>query len=193
MDRRIFMMSGVALAVSACAPGPRDGPAPEEEINALAQGLMALDPGVSPEEAARAARISFSYTATLARAYEITDPPITHNRKVNWGLRPRGLCWHWAEDMSNRLSEEGFATLDVTRAIANASNPFRLEHSTAVLTPRGAAMEDGIVVDPWRLGGRLHWDTVKGDTRYRWRPRMVVLREKRQRRLAEERRREAAR
>lgn len=186
MDRRWFLLSGLALA--ACAPGPSEGPVPEDQVAALAQGLLALSPGIASSEARRAALLSYSHTAALAQAYRITDGPIIHNRKVNRGERPRGLCKHWAEDMSTRLAQEGFATLDVTRAIANANNPFRLEHSTTVLTPRGAAMEAGMVIDPWRLGGRLHWDTVRQDTRYKWRPRAVVLEEKRQRLLAERRR-----
>ncbi|PTX57199.1 hypothetical protein C8N43_1865 [Litoreibacter ponti] len=185
MDRRLFVMSGLGLAVSACAPGPLEGPAPTADVDALAAGLMALRSDVAASEAARAARLSYSHTAALAEAYRITDGPIIHNRKVNRGERPRGLCRHWAEDMSTRLAQEGFTTLDVTRAIANADNPFRLEHSTTVLTPRGAAMEDGMVIDPWRLAGRLHWDTVRQDTRYKWRPRAVVLEEKRQKLLAE--------
>lgn len=179
MDRRVFLISGAAVSLAGCAPGPIEGPAPDTAVAALAEGLMTLSPSISAGDAARAARVSYSYTATLAEAYGITDGPIIHNRKVNRGERPRGLCWHWSEDMSTRLAQENFATLDVTRAIANANNPFRLEHSTAVLTPRGAVMKAGMVIDPWRLAGRLHWDTVAQDTRYKWRTRTVVLDEKR--------------
>ena len=72
---------------------------------------MALGPEVDPDEAARAAEIAFSYTRELAIQYQITDPPLIHNTKVNMGLKPRGLCWHWAEDMERRLKAEGFQTL----------------------------------------------------------------------------------
>jgi len=169
------------ITLAACttghgASGPPRGT--EAEIAALAQRLRALDPQVDPSEAARAARISYEYSHTLAIAYEITDPPLRHNAKVNRGEKPRGLCRHWAEDMEARLNQEGFQTLEVHRAIANANKRFLIEHSSAVISARGDTMEQGIVVDPWRKGGVLFWSRVPDDPKYPWRPRIDVQREK---------------
>jgi len=163
----------VFLTLAACGSyGPVDvGP---DEVARLEAGLLALGPGVDPEEAARAARIAFEYTAVLARSYGITDPPLIHNTKVNMGLRPRGLCWHWAEDLENRLLAEDFQTLDVLRAIANSESAWLIDHSTALLAPAGGALKDAMVLDPWRFGGRLFWGTVETDTRYTWIPQEVV-------------------
>ena len=111
----------------------------------------------------------------LARSYNITDSPYVHNVKVNNGQRARGLCWHWAEDMELRLRQESFRTLTVHRAIAQSFPGF--EHSTSVISRRGDPMQRGIVVDPWRAGGRLFWSPVLRDD-YEWRPRMEVLAEK---------------
>lgn len=152
-----------------------------DDVAALAQALRQLSPEVDPAEARRAAEISYRHTAELAVAYEITDPPIVHNTKVNMGIKPRGLCRHWAEDMEKRLKAENFQTLDIHRAIANADNPFRLEHSTALISAKGDDMYDAIVIDPWRKGGVLTWIATREDTRYNWRPREVVLNEKRAR------------
>ena len=152
----------------------------------LAGGAIAgLGPGVDPDEAVRAARIAYRHTDDLARAYEITDPPLVHNTKVNMGLRPRGLCWHWAEDMEKRLAAEGFRTLSLHRAIANADNPYRIDHSTVIVSRRGDGMFDGLVLDPWREGGRLTWVGVREDDRYNWVPRQEVFARKRAERLAE--------
>jgi len=183
MDRRAFLLTGMALA--GCAPRGADNlvEPSEDEIAELAQAIAGLRDDVQGDEATRAARIAFTYAAQLAEQYEIEDGPITHNRKVNRGEKPRGLCWHWAEDMEARLDLEGFASLEMERAIANGQSPILLAHSTAVIVPKGAPMEAGIVLDPWRYGGQLFWDTVAGDTRYRWRPREVVLAEKRGRLL----------
>jgi len=145
-----------------------------DDVARLEAGLLALGPEVDPEEAARAARIAFEYTGVLAREYEITDPPLVHNTKVNMGLRPRGLCWHWAEDMEKRLLAENFQTLDVLRAIANSESDWLIDHSTALLAPRGGSLEQAMVLDPWRYGGRLAWATVPEDTRYDWVPQEVV-------------------
>lgn len=151
------------------------------QADALGAAIVRLGDGVDPEEAARAARISYAYTQQLAREYQITDPPLIHNTKVNMGLRPRGLCWHWAKDIETRLKRENFQTLVIHRAVANADNPFRLEHSTAIISRRGDNLHDGIVLDPWRMGGPLHWARTRDDTRYDWQPRDEVLARKKAR------------
>ena len=146
--------------LAACGTyGPTD--VSSQEVAKLEAGLLALGPGVDPDEAARAARIAYEYTAVLAREYEIDDAPLVHNTKVNMGLKPRGLCWHWAEDMENRLLKENFQTLDVLRAIANAESDWLIDHSTALLAPRGGGLSDAMVLDPWRYGGRLAWAPVR--------------------------------
>jgi hypothetical protein len=136
--------------------------------------IRALGAYVDPEEARRAARIAFQHTHQLALEYEITDPPLIHNTKVNMGLKPRGLCWHWAEDLEARLAEENFRTLSLHRAIANADNPFRIDHSTVIVSRRGDTMFEGVVLDPWRKGGVLHWTPTRADADYDWRPRAEV-------------------
>ena len=178
LTRRLFLASALASTLSACGL-PRGGPPPranEAEIAALARAIAALSPSVSAEEAARAARVTYEETYRLALAYEITDPPLIHNSKVNAGLRSRGLCWHWAEDLQKRLSAENFATLDLHRAIANGDNRLIIDHSTLIVSAKGADMMDGIVLDPWRGAGVLFWSTVRDDPRYDWEPREEVLR-----------------
>jgi hypothetical protein len=152
------------------------------DIAALAAAIRALSPGVDAEEAARAAFVSYTHVARLRAEYQITDPAIIHNIKVNQGIKPRGLCWHWAQDMETRLAEEAFATLDLHRAIANYDN-WWLEHSTVIISAAGAAMHDGLVIDPWRAGGVLTWMPVRDDRRYDWTPRAEVFDWKRDRGL----------
>ncbi|WP_254437049.1 hypothetical protein [Ruegeria arenilitoris] len=170
------------LGLGACSSAP---PARSDDVARLAAQIQALGPEVDPEEAQRAARVTYAYTAQLAQEYQITDPPLIHNAKVNKGLRTRGLCWHWAEDIERRLKQEKFRTLTLHRAIANADNPFRIDHSTAIISRRGDSMHDGVVLDPWRYGGVLFWSPLREDTRYDWVPRDIVLEKRRQEQLAE--------
>ncbi|MEL7343947.1 MAG: hypothetical protein AAFN59_03690 [Pseudomonadota bacterium] len=163
------------ILVAACTPAPPVTQPVTTRIAALEAQILSLGPGIDPAEAARAAQISFEYTDVLKTNYEITDPPLIHNTKVNLGIKPRGLCWHWAEDMEARLLAEGFKTLDMHRAIANDAHPILIAHSTAVISRAGDDMEDGIVLDPWRYGGTLFFETVKQDTRYPWLRRDVVI------------------
>lgn len=166
----------VALTLGACAPTPPT--VDQRDVDNLALELRGLGPNVDPAEAERAAQIAYSYSQQLAKEYQITDPPLVHNAKVNNGFRPRGLCWHWAEDIEKRLKQENFKTLAMHRAISDPENPFRIDHSTAIISRRGDTMFEGVVLDPWRYGGTLYWSPTMDDTRYNWRPRLEVLHNK---------------
>ncbi|MCP5087053.1 MAG: hypothetical protein GY952_09665 [Rhodobacteraceae bacterium] len=172
----------VLVAVTGCAKAPQSGPpAPQQrQIEELEHEILALGPEVDPAEAARAARLAYEYAHQLAIEYKITDPPLVHNYKVNRGLRPRGLCYHWAEDMESRLLKENYRTLDIHRAIGNPDKVFRIDHSTAIVSRRGDNMYQGLVLDPWRNGGALHWAPVVEDKDYDWQPRLKVHEKRRQ-------------
>ena len=172
-SRRTMMLGLTALA--ACGSAPELRPEPSEgAVLSLAGTLLKLGPEVNTGEAARAAQIAFDYTRELAIRYQITDPPLIHNTKVNMGLKPRGLCWHWAEDMEKRLNVERFETLEMHRAIA-VGRGIRIDHSTAIISRKGDPFDAGVVLDPWREGGELFFAPVSEDTRYFWEERMVVL------------------
>lgn len=171
--RKVLLVILATLTISGCAYKPTVDPG---NVSELAQEIMRLGPGIDPDEAQRAAQISFYYSLQLAKEYNITDLPIIHNEKVHQGLRERGLCNHWAEDLSKRLNEEHFRTLSIQRAISPPTS-FRIIHHTAVITKPGDTIYDGIVIDPWRHGGALFWSQTKADTRYNWRPRDEVLAE----------------
>ena len=131
---KVWVTLALVMIVTACGTkGPLLGS--ETEIAALAARIQRLSPEVDPAEATRAARMS--YTATHHWRLPIRSPtPLIHNAKVNAGQRPRGLCYHWAEDMEARLDSAGFKTLETARAIANADNPILIDHSTTIIVPR---------------------------------------------------------
>ncbi|SIO15556.1 hypothetical protein [Vannielia litorea] len=174
IQRKLWLVGAMLLGLllAGCGAPPTSSP---DDVARLEQAILALGPGIDPEEAARAARVSYSATARLAREYEIEDGPLIHNMKVNAGTKPRGLCRHWAEDMEKALKAEQFQTLDIHRAIAHARNPLLLEHSTSIISRKGDSMYDGIVVDPWREGGILTWIATRDDKRYPWEPRLAIL------------------
>ncbi|MCP4821191.1 MAG: hypothetical protein GY883_18565 [Shimia sp.] len=168
--RRLFSLICVFFLVACGVPEAAKIP----NIKGLESAILALGDFVTPEEAARVARISHEYSLQLRTEYHVTDSPLIHNTKVNQGLRPRGLCWHWADDLEARLRAENLQTLSLHRAIANTDN-LRIEHSTVIVSERGAPMASGIVLDPWRYGGYLFWAPVLKDQRYKWVPRSQVF------------------
>lgn len=183
LSRRTFVLSLPALGLAGCgrAVSERPRPASEVEVQRLSQLIASLDFDVDNAEAYRAAEVALSETFRLAQEYEIEDPPLTHNTKVNLGIKKRGLCYQWADDLERRLKRENFQTLDLHRAVANWDN-ILLEHSTLIISASGFGFEDGIVLDPWRKGGVLFWVPVRDDTRYIWTDRREVFRIRRERR-----------
>ncbi|WP_299789251.1 hypothetical protein [uncultured Marivita sp.] len=140
----------------------------DQKVADVTAMLMALVPSVDPVEAARAARVAVTAPLTWARDWRVVDPPLIHNFKVVNGLREKGVCQDFADAMHRVLQAEGLRTLQIHRAIANARN-LRLEHATVILTARGQPMEQGVVLDPWRLGqGQLWFGRVSEDARFDW-------------------------
>jgi len=174
-QRAAILVTLAIMVISGCTAQPT---VDQSRIDGLALEIRKLGPEVDPREAERAARIAFTYSTQLAQEYQITDPPLVHNYKVNNGFRPRGLCVHWAEDIEKRLKQENFRTLTLHRAIAPPENPFRIDHSTTIISRRGDAYSEGIVLDPWRYGGVLYWSPTLADSRYNWRPRIESLENK---------------
>lgn len=111
------------------------------------------------------AETACAYSLELAREYRVVRPAIWHNVLVNWGVRKRGLCFQWADDLSARLESLHLRTLSVRRGVARLET--RREHSSVVLAAPGQAFDQGIVLDAWRHSGRLYWSGVKED-KYPW-------------------------
>ncbi len=178
MNRRSSLLLATLLLLTACAATPDRFAAPEpvmqQRIGELRQAIATLDESVDPEEAQRAARIAIEYSLELAQRYEVNTSPLMHNLLVNLGVRSRGLCVHWTEDLLARLRAENFDSLDLHWAIANHDVAFSIEHSTVVISARGDSLYRGLVLDPWRDAGRLYWAYTLQDRDYPWQPQAQV-------------------
>lgn len=153
-----------ALSLGGCASRATfDG----RDVTQLAQAIQELGPDVDKKEAHRAASIAYTYSLQLAQEYRITDAPIIHNAKVKNGLRDRGLCNHFVEDILKRMDQESFQTLRFQWA-ASLPKPFQIPHYTAVVSQRQDSVYEGIVLDPWRNGGVLYWSPTGADETYDW-------------------------
>lgn len=173
MKNLFLWLLGPVLMISACTQKPvvQNG-----DVERLAVEIQALGPQVDPAEAIRAAELAYGYPQQLAREYNVTDAAIIHNAKVINGFRDRGLCNDWTEDMLARLRQENFRTLSFHWA-TSPPTPWRIIHHSAVISAKGEALNDGIILDPWRYGGTLFWSQTPADDRYDWRPRLEVREE----------------
>lgn len=149
------------LLLAGCATSGQPGTSPQ----VLAERLRGLSPVVDQREATLAAETACTYSLELARQYRVVPPAIWHNVLVNVGIRQRGLCFQWADDLSARLESLHLRTLKVRRGVARLET--RREHSSVVLAAPGQAFHQGIILDAWRHSGRLYWSGVKED-KYPW-------------------------
>jgi len=88
-------------------------------------------------------------------------PPLFHNFLVNTGMRKRGLCFQWAEDLLAQLDALELTTLELHWGEARAGT-WR-EHNCIVATAKGQPFRTGIVLDGWRHSGRLYWNALARD------------------------------
>ena len=162
------MACGVALALMGCAAPSPDPEAAEGRARVVALGTSISELGdvVDAEEARRAAHSLVGRSDALVAEYRLVRPSLFHNLLVNLGLRERGLCCHFAEDLIADLLALELRTLEVHWVVARHGSRFR-EHSSVLLVPIGGVFADGLVVDAWRRGGDLFWARVSED-RYPW-------------------------
>lgn len=158
----------VIALLGACA-GPRGGAPPLRDphrISALASAIEDLGRPVARDEAYRAAHWLVTRAEQLRSDYRMIRPAQLHNLFVHLGLRERGLCCHFAEDLIAGLLDLELRTLDVHWVVARYGSRLR-EHSSVLLAPSGRDLEQGLVVDGWRRAGELVWARVPAD-RYPW-------------------------
>jgi len=158
---------------------PQPGPAPRErtttgspdgadlkKILALQSDLAGLDQGVDVAEAQQVAQTAICYSRHLAEQYELVRPAVLHNLLVRAGLKKRGLCYHWTEDLLKRLQALDLKTYRLYWGVAYRGSEL-YEHNSVVIAARRQGFDRGIVLDPWRNSGDLYWCTVVSD-RYPW-------------------------
>ncbi len=174
----------IGLVLSGCAAGHRggqlssDGSAPDisrgqepnrVQVASLQNALMELNDYADVEEANRIAESVLFHSARLADQYRMVRPAVLHNVLVRVGFKDRGLCHHWTTDLMKQLQQLELKTYQLYWGVAYRGSELR-EHNSVVVAARGDPFDNGIVLDPWRYGGKLYWARVEND-RYPWKER----------------------
>lgn len=139
----------------------------QRRIHSLAEALGRMDASVKPNEAHRVAESSLQASARLASEYAAIRPAWLHNIFVNCGLRERGLCWQWAEDLMPVLRDLGVESLEFRPVVAHPGN-ILLEHNAIAAGNERVAPSRWIILDAWRYSGCLYWVPLAEDS-FPWR------------------------
>jgi len=176
---RIFLLYVVLL--SACASNHQIGQnlstserredhhareAYHKKVESLQTDLAALNHQANQFEARQVAETAITYSNQLASEYRIVRPAVLHNVLIRVGLKDRGLCYHWTEDLLKQLQSLDLRSYRLHWGVAHRGSELR-EHNSVVITASGQAFEQGMVLDPWRNSGDLYWSLIKTD-RYPW-------------------------
>lgn len=109
-------------------------PGDNQKIEELYQAIKSLGPNIVDSEARFVAREAVLYPKVLTNRYKLMSPPLLHNVLVNYGKRPRGLCYQWTHDMGKQINRP-MKSLQFFHGVAFRRNYWR-EHSTLVSTLR---------------------------------------------------------
>ena len=154
----LFSIFASLLAVSLAYAGD------ERSIKDLTKALTALGPNVDPAEAQAISYTAHTTARRLKKEYHTVLNPEFSVFLYNVGLRKRGWCGHWAQDIGTELIKLEPKTLILHwgEAYPNTSS----ENNALVVTARNQRFEDGILLDGWRRAGRLFWCPVRKDDEY---------------------------
>src|SRR5213592_1200715 len=158
MMRRVFFIFALLLVIHTATASD------ERSIKDLAKALTALARDVDPAEAQALSATAHTKARSLKKEYRVFLNPEFTVFLYNIGMRKRGWCGHWAQDIGAELKELKCKTLVLHwgEAYPNTTS----ENNALVVTARNQPFQDGIVLDGWRRGGRLFWCPVKNDPEY---------------------------
>jgi hypothetical protein len=136
----------------------------ERSIKDLTKALSALAPDVDPAEAEQLSVTAHTTARRLKREYRVALNPEFTVFLYNIGLRKRGWCGHWAQDIGAQLKELKLKTLVLHWGEAYPRTTS--ENNALVVTARNQPFQDGVIIDGWRRAGRLFWCPVIKDDEY---------------------------
>jgi hypothetical protein len=127
----------------------------------LAGELASLSPRVNREEAKLVADCAFATVNKLRREYRMFGTPIFNNFLIYHGLRKRGYCYQWSEDLLIALDALRLKSLELHWG-EHDPNTWR-ENNCIVVTAKGQPFKRGIMLECWRHLGHLYFGPIASD------------------------------
>src|SRR6266513_2440342 len=131
------------------------------KAEALANELATLSPRVNCDEAKLLADCAFATVSKLRRQYRMFGTPIFNNFLIYHGLRKRGYCYQWSEDLLLALDKLKLTSLELHWGEYDPGT-WR-ENNCIVVTAKGQPFKRGIMLECWRHLGHLYFGPVASD------------------------------
>jgi hypothetical protein len=127
----------------------------------LADELAALSPRVNSQEAKLLANCAFATASKLRREYRMFGTPIFNNFLIYHGLRKRGYCYQWSEDLLLAFDQLNLTSLELHWG-EHDPGTWR-ENNCIVVTAKGQPFKRGIMLECWRHLGHLYFGPIASD------------------------------
>jgi hypothetical protein len=127
----------------------------------LASELASLSPRVNRDEAKLLADCAFATVSKLRREYRMFGTPIFNNFLIYHGLRKRGYCYQWSEDLLVAIDALRLKSLELHWG-EHDPNTWR-ENNCIVVTAKGQPFKRGIMLECWRHLGHLYFGPIASD------------------------------
>jgi hypothetical protein len=127
----------------------------------LADELASLSPRVNRDEAKLLADCAFATVTKLRREYRMFGTPIFNNFLIYHGLRKRGYCYQWSEDLLIAIDSLRLKSLELHWGEYDPGT-WR-ENNCIVVTAKGQPFKQGIMLECWRHLGHLYFGPVASD------------------------------
>lgn len=159
----VMLSAGIASAIAEQEPSTSFEVPKNDFANAqaLATQLAALSAKVDPKEARAVAECAYATAGRLRSQYRMFGTPIFNNFLVYHGLRKRGYCYQWTEDLLLALDALKLKTLELHWGEAYADT-YR-ENNCLVITAKSQPFERGMILEAWRHFGHLRWNLLASD------------------------------
>jgi hypothetical protein len=157
----VFSVSTSIFAAEQQLPDFAVSPKDSANAEALANQLAALSRRVDRNEAKLLADCAYATVTRLRHEYRMFGTPIFNNFLVYHGLKKRGYCYQWTEDLLLVVDTLKLKTLELHWGESYAGT-WR-ENNCLVVTAKGQAFDRGMLLDSWRHFGHLRWNLVASD------------------------------
>jgi hypothetical protein len=127
----------------------------------LTDELTALSSRVNRDEAKLLADCAFATVTKLRREYRMFGTPIFNNFLIYHGLRKRGYCYQWSEDLLIGIDALRLKSLELHWG-EHDPGTWR-ENNCIVVTAKGQPFKQGIMLECWRHLGHLYFGPVASD------------------------------
>lgn len=109
--KEIFTLLIITLLFSSCSiKYDKNDFANENRLNnkmkELSNLLLESSNNIDSKEAKDFAYKAVNYSKTLANEYKVVAPALFHNSLVNMGLKTKGYCYHYANDLMSFLKNK---------------------------------------------------------------------------------------